>query len=295
MTMLEVVHTTTYRYASPVTFGEHRAMLRPRDSHQLKLRSATMKVTPAASVRWLYDVFGNSVTLLEFAAPAATLTVESRLELQQFSLEMPDYRVAAAAESWPFDYSADELADLGRTREMHTTDPDDRLAAWAMGFTGGSPTPTLELLAAMTKGIKAQLTYAARDDEGTRHPLDTLDLGTGTCRDYAYLMIEAVRSLGFGARFVTGYLYDPAADGGPTGLQGAGASHAWAEVFVPGAGWLEFDPTNGIVGSRNLIRVAVVREPGQAVPLAGSWTGAPGDFLGMSVAVTVRRLGPAAG
>lgn len=295
MNIFEVVHTTTYRYANPVTFGEHRAMLRPRDSHQLKLRRATMSVTPKPSVRWLYDVFGNSVTLLQFDRPASELRVESRLELEHFPLEMPDYCVAASAEEWPFDYSADELADLGRTRTMHTADPDGRLAAWAREFVATTPTLTIDLLASMTRGIKARLTYVARDDEGTQHPLDTLEWGTGSCRDYAYLMIEAVRALGFGARFVSGYLYDPAMDGGETGTQGAGASHAWAEVFVPGSGWLEFDPTNGIVGSKNLIRVGVAREPAQAVPLAGSWTGLPGDFLGMEVAVTVKRLDRAAG
>ena len=83
-------------------------------------------------------------------------------------------------------------------------------------------------------------------------------------------MIEAVRSLGFAARFVTGYLYDPALDGGPAGTQGAGATHAWVQVYLPGAGWVEFDPTNGIVGGRNLIRVGVARDPKQAVPLAGT-------------------------
>jgi transglutaminase-like putative cysteine protease len=104
-------------------------------------------------------------------------------------------------------------------------------------------------------------------------------------------MMEAARSLGFAARFVTGYLYDPALDGGPSGTQGAGATHAWVQVYLPGAGWVEFDPTNGIVGGRNLIRVGVARDPRQAVPLAGSYFGSPEDYLGMEVEVVVTRGG----
>ena len=95
--------------------------------------------------------------------------------------------------------------------------------------------------------------------EGTRSPVETIELKSGSCRDFALLFIEAARSLGFGARFVSGYLYDPGLDGGNV-MQGAGATHAWAEVYLPGAGWVEYDPTNGLVACENLIRVAVTRD-----------------------------------
>ena len=144
----------------------------------------------------------------------------------------------------------------------------------------------------MTYAIKDRFTYIARDEPGTQDPLLTLQLGSGSCRDFALLMMEAVRSLGLAARFVSGYLFVPDKDG--PGRVGGGATHAWLEVYLPGAGWVEFDPTNGIVGNRDLIRVAVVRDPRQAVPLSGSWTGRASDLLGMTVEVGVTSEGETA-
>jgi transglutaminase-like putative cysteine protease len=100
-------------------------------------------------------------------------------------------------------------------------------------------------------------------------------------------MMEAVRSLGLAARFVSGYLCNRLPAGGGSELVGGGETHAWVQVYLPGAGWVEFDPTNGLVGGNDLIRVAVTRDPSQALPLSGTFAGAPGDFLGMSVAVEV--------
>jgi transglutaminase-like putative cysteine protease len=123
--------------------------------------------------------------------------------------------------------------------------------------------------------------------DGVQTPAQTLTLGSGTCRDYALLMMETVRSLGVAARFVSGYLYDAALDGAAPGMVGAGYTHAWVQVYLPGSGWVEFDPTNGLVGGPNLIRVAVARDPTQAIPVQGSYTGAAGDFLDMNVEVIV--------
>jgi len=148
---------------------------------------------------------------------------------------------------------------------------------------------TLGILSRMTKAIQAEFTYNPRDEMGTQNPVTTLTTRTGTCRDFALLMMEAARSLGFAARFVSGYLYDDSRiKGGPQTVVGGGVTHAWAEIYLPGAGWVPFDPTNGLVSDRNLIRVAMVRDPSQAVPLKGSFTGAPGVFLGMDVAVEIR-------
>jgi transglutaminase-like putative cysteine protease len=290
MTRLEIRHVTVYRYARPVSFGEHRAMLRPRDSHDLKLIETSLIVSPKATVRWVHDVFGNSITVLAFEKAAAALRVESRILLQHYAPSEPDYPIAADAELWPFVYGDEERRDLGPTLDRHYPDPEDRVRAWTMSFTQGGETRTLPLLGAMTRGIKEQLRYQERHEKGTQAPLETLEKGGGSCRDYALLMIEAARSLGFAARFVTGYLYDPTLDGAAeAAMTGAGATHAWVQVYLPGAGWVEFDPTNGIVGGRNLIRVAVARDPKQAVPLAGSYVGRPEDYLGMTVEVQVAR------
>ena len=290
MTRLEVHHATVYHYARPVEFGQHRAMLRPRDSHDLKLRSATLAVSPHADVRWVHDVFGNSITLLDFHHTAAELRIDSWIEIEPFALDMPHYHLAAEAERWPFAYGTEDRRDLGLTLRRHYPDGRGKVRRWALELLGPGEHGTIELLTTLTQQIKERLRYVARDDEGTQPPLETLARGSGTCRDYALLMMEAARALGFAARFVTGYLYDPALDGGPSGTQGAGATHAWVQIYLPGAGWVEFDPTNGIIGGRNLIRVGVARDPRQAIPLAGSFTGSLQDYLGMTVEVRVERI-----
>jgi transglutaminase-like putative cysteine protease len=286
MKLLTVRHATTYRYDAPVTFGQHRLMLRPRDSHDLRLVGAELALSPPGKLRWLHDVFGNSVALVDFEEPAAELSIVSTLTIERYALARLDFPIAAEAESYPFMHSADDRSDLGRLRERHYPDPRGLVDLWAKQFILETPSNTFNLLATMNAAIRGSFDYHAREEEGTQSPVETLESKSGTCRDYALLFIEAVRSLGFGARFVSGYLYDPALDGGDA-MQGAGATHAWAEVYLPGAGWVEFDPTNGLIAGENLIRVAVTRDPAQAVPIGGSYFG-EGKFVGMELDVTVR-------
>ena len=285
MKLLTVRHATTYRYSEPVVFGQHRLMLRPRDSHDLRIVEASLTISPPGRIRWMHDVFHNSVALVEFEEPAAELTIASLLVMERFGLHRPDFPIAPEAESYPFMHSADDRSDLGRLRDRHYQDRG-QVETWARQFILEVPTNTFNLLARINAAIRGSFTYNARDEEGTQSPHVTLERKSGTCRDFALLFIEAVRSLGFGARFVTGYLYDPALDGGGGTVQGAGATHAWAEVYLPGAGWVEFDPTNGLIAGENLIRVAVTRDPSQAVPIGGTFAG-EGEFLGMHVDVTV--------
>src|SRR3954447_81099 len=286
MKLLTVRHATTYRYDSAVTFGQHRLMLRPRDSHDLRLVGAELALSPPGKLRWLHDVFGNSVALVDFAAPAAELSIVSTLTIERYALARLDVPLAPEAETYPFMHSADERSDLGRLRERHYPDPRGLVELWAKQFILETPTNTFNLLATMNAAIRGSFGYHAREEEGTQSPVETLQKKSGTCRDYALLFIEAARSLGFGARFVSGYLYDPALDGGEA-VQGAGATHAWADIYLPGAGWIEFDPTNALVAGENLIRVAVTRDPGQAIPIGGTFAGEGAEYLGMEVDVTV--------
>jgi transglutaminase-like putative cysteine protease len=285
---LTVNHTTIYSYAKPVVFGDHRMMLRPRDSHDLRLLSATLTIDPLpVSIRWLHDVFSNSVALASFNQQSALLKIESLLDLEHFESEEPDCPVESYAETFPFAYSATDVPDLHRSTERQYPDENHEVDLWAKRFIDGkAKTRTLDMLAAMTHEIKSDFHYATRSDEGCQSPTETLNLKSGTCRDFALLMMEAVRALGLAARFVSGYLYIPSADKRDPSV-GGGATHAWVQIYLPGAGWMEFDPTNGIVGNRDLIRVAVVRDPSQAVPVSGKWTGAPGDYLGMEIDVKV--------
>jgi transglutaminase-like putative cysteine protease len=286
--ILTVTHTTTYRYANPVTFGEHRMMMRPRDSHDLRLLDTALLIRPAGKVRWIHDVFSNSVAIARFDKPATELHVESTFRAEHYPLAESGVEIEAYARHHPFSYDAAEVPDISRTAERHYADPDHRLDEWVRRFVD-TDSDTMSILSAMTKAIQKDFTYNPRDEMGTQDPVTTLKSGTGTCRDYALLMMEAARTLGFAARFVSGYLYDDSKlTGGKDTVIGGGVTHAWAQIYLPGAGWVPFDPTNGLISDRNLIRVAVTRDPAQAVPLKGSFVGKPGDFLGMEVKVEIR-------
>lgn len=287
VSVLTVRHVTTYQYRQPVAFGEHRMMLRPREGHDQRLLEARLSITPEPTqLQWVHDVFGNNVAVARFSGRARELRFESTVRLDHRARNVLAYQLEDYAASYPFTYAPEETPDLARSIERHYPDPDREVDRWARGFLrADGPTGTLDLLATMTHGIKRSLTYIPRLERGIQNPARTLRLGSGTCRDFAVLLIEAARSLGFAARFVSGYLYSSSRDG--AGHRGGGATHAWARIYLPGAGWVEFDPTNGIVGNRDLIRVAVARDPRQALPLHGTYIGFPADNLGMTVEVSV--------
>jgi transglutaminase-like putative cysteine protease len=287
MRRLKVSHITTYHYTNLVSFGDHRMMFRPRDSHDLRIISTHLSIAPRPSaVRWLHDVHGNSVAVASFVTKAKRLRFESEIVLQHFETDEPSCPIELFARTFPFRYAADEVADLARAIEHQYPDPGHVIDEWAKSFVAaGGLTDTWEMLGAITKAIQRDIDYFPREAEGIQDPVFTLQTRTGSCRDLAVLMMEAVRALGFAARFVTGYLYSANADG--AGNIGGGATHAWVQIYLPGSGWVEFDPTNGIIGNRDLIRVAVARDPNHAVPLAGTWIGAPEDYLGMDVSVEV--------
>src|SRR5918994_3478706 len=287
--LLSINHKTVYRYRQPVTFNEHRAMFRPRDSHDLRVIDAQLTLSPPGNVRWIHDVFSNSIALITFEQEADELRFESWIEIAHYGLHEPSFPIRSYAATYPFRYDNDQVVDLLPTLQCHYPDPEGAVSAWARQFVDPGGVDTQELLVRITRAIKAQFAYEPRAIHGTQAPTETLALGSGTCRDFALFMIEAVRSLGLAARFVTGYLYDPALDGEGPGLEGAGATHAWVQVYLPGAGWIEFDPTNGLIGGTNLIRVGVARDPRQAVPLQGSYSGAASDFIDMTVEVKVTK------
>lgn len=260
-------------------------MLRPRESRELRLVTSAIKIRPTATVTWSHDVAANAVATATFRAMTEHLVIDSTQEIELSTDPWPVFDIAASAIDYPFRYAADEWTDLGALTVPQYADPGGRLLAWARGFVRGPRTDTLSLLKDLGTGVSSAIAYQSRDDEGTQAPMETLDRGWGSCRDFAVLFADAARCLGFGARIVSGYLYNP--DQRATGSSGAGSTHAWAEVFVPGAGWITFDPTNRSVGSFNLIPVAVARTIAQAMPVAGSFHGMTDAFLDMSVEVDV--------
>jgi transglutaminase-like putative cysteine protease len=231
----------------------------------------------------LHDLFDNSLAIAAFDETALELRFDSTVVLEHVETALPEYAIEEYAKMYPFRYGDDELEDLERGL-LHRY-PGDEVSRWVAPFLGTSGTiETIALLRSITTAIKEDFRYKRRGEKGIQSPSETLNRRRGSCRDFAMLMIEAVRSLGLAARFVSGYIFVPNAE---SGVDGGGATHAWMQVYLPGAGWVDFDPTNNIVGNRNLIRVAVAWDARQVVPLWGSFIGAPSSYLGMDVSVDV--------
>ena len=286
MSFLTVSHTTVYRYREPVGLGEHRMMFRPRESHDLRLIRSGLLITPQpAHLRWLHDPFDNSVAVATFDGTTSELRFESTITLEHFENTLLEYPLEAYAQTYPFKYADEDFPNLSNALAQHH--PSETASRWALQFLDPSDvTGTMKLLRAMTSGIREQFNYTRRIQKGVQTPEETLSYGQGSCRDFAVLMIEAARSLGIAARFVSGYIFTPKS----ASLAGGGATHAWMQAYLPGAGWIDFDPTNSIIGNRNLIRVAVAWEPKQVLPLWGTYDGPPNAFLDMEVTVSVDEV-----
>ena len=287
MTVYSVHRETTYRYKRPIRLGPHQLLFRPRDSFDQHLLDSHLDVTPEPSeVRWIHDVFGNCLTLVDFSAKCELLEFDTVIRLEHTPESAPDFRIEDYARSHPFSYSSDEAPDLAAYVRRHHPQ-DIEVEEWLGKFVRKDiRQPTGQLLMTLNEAVAEGFSYERRTSRGTQSPGETPRHQRGTCRDFALLMMEAARLLGFAARFVTGYVYVPSLDG-PLRL-GGGSTHAWCQIYVPGSGWVEFDPTNGIVGNRDLIRVGVARTPEQAIPLSGSYWGNAEDELGMEVTVNVK-------
>jgi transglutaminase-like putative cysteine protease len=285
MPILRIRHRTTYRYRYPVQLGSHQLMLRPREGRDLRLISHELSISPHAELSWATDVFGNAVATAIFREFASILVVDSAAEVDLTAAVWPVFAIANSAIHFPFRYSEQEWTDLGALSARQYVDLFQQLKGWAQSFVARTPTDTLSLLKDISAGVSTSISYQSREAEGTQSPTETLDRGWGSCRDFAILFAEAVRSLGFGARIVSGYLFNP--NQVFLGSQEKGSTHAWVEVFIPGAGWVTFDPTNRSMGGANLIPVAVTRDIAHAVPVMGSFRGASDAFMSMDVEVEV--------
>jgi transglutaminase-like putative cysteine protease len=285
MSLLTVHHSTVYRYREPVRLGEHRMMFRPRASHDLRLIDTRLVITPAPiDLRWLHDSFDNSVAVATFEGSTSVLSFESTVALEHFETTLLEYPLEEQARTYPFRYSDEDFPNLVRALAPHYG--GESVGKWALQFLDhGESTETMTMLRAMTRGIREQFSYVRRTEKGVQAPEETLRSRRGSCRDLAVLMMEAARALGVAARFVSGYIYTPE----HSGLAGGGATHAWMQAYLPGAGWIDFDPTNSIIGNRNLVRVAVAWAPESVLPLWGTYFGPPGAFIEMDVNVSVSQ------
>lgn len=289
MPVFTVHHTTLYRYRREVAFGPHRMMFLPQEGHDQRVLAFDLKIAPEpAGIRWSNDVLGNKIAVARFRDRASELRFDSRFTLEHFPSHPDDLGVALHAQTCPFALRESEAADLASYVRSTHRDPEGGIAAFAQGFINAEgATPTLAMLTAMNAAIREGFLYSRRVEKGIQEPAETLRLKRGTCRDFSVLMMAAVRTLGLPARFVSGYLYVSSRD--VTGLQGGGSTHAWLQVYLPGAAWIDFDPTNAIVGNDGLIRVAVARLPEEALPLHGTFSGSAEDDLGMEISVVVKH------
>jgi transglutaminase-like putative cysteine protease len=285
--ILKVRHATTYRYRQPVAFGVHRMMLRPIDAHDQRVFESRLDITPKpTSIQWTHDVFGNSVAHARFGGRADTLCFENTFFVDQAAKDFVVTDLDDSAYGFPFSYGSQERPDLAPFFERHSPDGQREVDDWVRTFLNADGSAdTHALLLQLNWALKTTFRYVTRYEHGVQDPHVTLSLRSGSCRDLAVLLIDAARSLGMAARFVSGYLHVADDDDGDIG----GHMHAWAQVYLPGPGWVDFDPASGTVGNRGLVRVAAVRTPSQSIPIQGTWIGFPSDYVDMRVKVRVSQ------
>ncbi|MFN3574430.1 MAG: transglutaminase domain-containing protein [Phenylobacterium sp.] len=289
MSRLTIRHETRYAYEHAVAFGPHELLLRPRGGHALRVVKGSLTFSPRGETRWRYDAYGNCVCQLTPLEEAAEFLVVSELEIERFPAPLAPQEVDDPRTATPIVYPANDRAVLGPYVEPATDDPDGVLLRWLHGQAPEVGEPALDYVLRLNRAIHDAFEYQARYEEGVQAPFETVARRSGTCRDFAWLMVEVLRRLGFAARFVSGYLHSPGLDG----VRGAGATHAWCEVFLPAFGWMDFDPTNALAEAAALIPVAVSRTPAEAAPISGAIIGVPGESR-MEVKVDVRLCPPLA-
>jgi len=289
---IRIQHRTTCNYSQPVWFGQHKIMVRPREGHDLHIESSVLEISPAHTIRWMRDVNGNSLAKIDFTQQASQLSFYSELVLRQYDVNPLDFILEEGAVTYPFVYDADSLPEL--TPFMPLLYPRD--AAVLRGWLGqfwkpGDRIQTITLLQNVNMHINRTFRYQRRDDPGVQTPAETLRKNSGSCRDFATLLLETCRCWGLAARFISGYMQCEATEAG------GASTHAWTEIYLPGAGWKGFDPTSGIMTGAQHVTVAVSRNPENAAPIAGSFQGPSNAFQGIQVDVTVvqidRPLAPA--
>jgi transglutaminase-like putative cysteine protease len=286
MRHLDISHITEYRFSQPVSLLPHRLLLRPRENHNIRIESSGLEIFPAHTLQWKRDVLDNSVTLVRFTEASDRLRIASRVVIQHYEDNPFDFLMDDYAVDHPFTYADEERAELAPFLLSVYSADRQAVQRWLEGLGLQGPMPTFTLLDRMNREIVGRLLYQLREEQGVQPPALTLAHGSGSCRDFAALFMEACRHLGLACRFVSGYLF--------TFDTGAGnaSTHAWAEVYLPGAGWKGFDPTSGEVTGNRHIAVAVARHPEAVPPVAGSYRGSSGEYPSLSVTVRVSALAP---
>lgn len=282
---LRFTHETVYRYSGPVTFGRHRLVMRPRESHYERVEHMEISSTPDARLHWYQDIFGNIIANADFLNDAESLTIRSEFEICKYLLAEPTVdEEVLSGEEYPVYYSGIEEGASHLYRRSVYPSEVEGVRAWVRSLRvlppAGSRGPIFITLAAK---IKEQIGYLRREESGVQSPMTTLREATGSCRDMAVLMMEAGRCLGYATRFVSGYLEST------NSKVGKGSTHAWMEAYLPDRGWVGFDPSIGKPVGIGHVAVAVSHHPRGVMPISGRFDGQGNRFIKMSVAIESTR------
>lgn len=281
MKRYKILHRTYYNYSETVTLGPHHLLIRPREDHELRIESFKLRISPQAKVLWHRGVEGNSVATISFSQATRQLAIESEVVVQQYNESPLNFLVEDYAIDYPFSYTSADQILLSPYRMLPDEAAREVLNEWIyQSWKLGEPVQTYGLLQRLTETINQTLEYKMREAPGVQSPTETLSLGSGSCRDFAVLLMEAAKCLGLAARFVSGYLNAPMMS------DQVGSTHAWAEVYVPGGGWIGFDPTAGTIAGSDHIPVAVSRDAESVPPIAGTYVGSAKSTMDVGVWVT---------
>ena len=284
MHRLSVSHLTEYVFSENVSLGPHKLLLRPREGHDIRITSSKLSISPGHMVRWHRDVYNNSVATVTFTETTSRLSIYSEVNIEHYD-DMPmDFVIEDYAVNFPFLYLSEEEADLIPYQRPNYPGDSGYLQNWLQQFDiNEGEIQTYTILDSLNKWVYQNFTYQVREEPGVQTPYETIVKQSGSCRDFAALLVEATRCLGLASRFVSGYLHSPSTE------TGNGSTHAWAEVYLPGPGWKGLDPTTGELTDRRHITVAVTRHPEWAPPVSGSFFGST-QVPELHVNVTVNQL-----
>jgi transglutaminase-like putative cysteine protease len=280
--LIQIHHLTRYRYAEAVTLLPHSLHLRPRDGHDIRVRSSKLDISPDFRIRWKRDVYDNSVAVVTFLQAAEELSIASEVVVENYEEQPLDFVLEDYARFFPFDYDPREKIDLTPYKSPVYEQDQAVVNAWIEDVCNpGVRGDTISMLTTLNTTIANGHRYQVREEPGVQSPSQTLSSGTGSCRDFATLFIESCRHCGLASRFISGYVLNE------TAAPWNSATHAWAEVYLPGSGWRGFDPTSGLLVSGDHIAVAVHRHPEAIPPVSGSFVGTGNAQPQLTVEVSV--------
>jgi transglutaminase-like putative cysteine protease len=265
-------HHTDYRFDRPVALGPHVLRMKPAPHTRTRIESYSMTIEPGGHfINWQQDAYANYLARVVFPDTTRHLTVDVEVIAEMVAINPFDFFLEESATNCPFEYAPELVADLAPYRVI--TDDGPLLKAW-LAEVSREPMPTNDFLVALNQRLERDIDYVVRLEPGVQSCEETLTLGRGSCRDSAWLLVQIARHLGLASRFVSGYLVQLTEDikalDGPSGPSADFSDlHAWAEIYLPGAGWVGLDPTSGLFAAEGHIPLAATPHFSHAAAVEG--------------------------